>query len=32
MPVIGTASEKRKTLRAGLESGRLLRFPGAFSP
>jgi methylisocitrate lyase len=27
-----TASEKRRLLRSGLESGRLLRFPGAFSP
>jgi len=27
-----SAAEKRKDLRAGLKSGRLLRFPGAFSP
>lgn len=27
-----TASEKRLALRAGLKSGKLLRFPGAFSP
>jgi methylisocitrate lyase len=27
-----TASEKRRLLRSGLGSGRLLRFPGAFSP
>lgn len=27
-----TAADKRKTLRAGLKSGRLLKFPGAFSP
>lgn len=27
-----TAAEKRKALRAGLKSGKLLRFPGAFSP
>jgi methylisocitrate lyase len=27
-----SAAEKRQTLRTGLESGRLLRFPGAFSP
>lgn len=27
-----TASEKRKNLRAALKSGKLLRFPGAFSP
>jgi methylisocitrate lyase len=27
-----TASEKRKALRAGLKSGKLLRFPGAFAP
>lgn len=27
-----TASEKRQALRDGLGSGRLLRFPGAFSP
>lgn len=27
-----TASEKRKNLRAGLKSGKLLKFPGAFSP
>jgi methylisocitrate lyase len=27
-----TASEKRKAFRSGLASGRLLRFPGAFSP
>lgn len=26
------ASEKRRKFRCGLESGRLLRFPGAFSP
>lgn len=32
MGVTVTASDKRKALRAGLESGRLLRFPGAFSP
>lgn len=27
-----TATEKRKALRAGLKSGKLLRFPGAFAP
>ena len=27
-----SAAEKRKDLRAGLKSGKLLRFPGAFSP
>lgn len=27
-----TAAEKRKNLRAGLKSGKLLKFPGAFSP
>src|SRR4051812_21784658 len=27
-----TAAEKRAGLRAGLKSGKLLRFPGAFSP
>ena len=27
-----TASEKRKAFRSGLGSGRMLRFPGAFSP
>ncbi|MES3037519.1 MAG: methylisocitrate lyase [Bdellovibrionota bacterium] len=27
-----SASEKRKKLRTGLKSGKLLRFPGAFSP
>jgi methylisocitrate lyase len=27
-----TAADKRRTLRDGLESGRLLRVPGAFSP
>lgn len=27
-----TAAEKRKALRDGLKSGKLLRFPGAFSP
>lgn len=27
-----TAAEKRQALRAGLKSGKLLRFPGAFSP
>jgi methylisocitrate lyase len=27
-----TAQDKRKSFRAGLASGRLLRFPGAFSP
>jgi methylisocitrate lyase len=27
-----TAAEKRKSLRAALKSGKLLRFPGAFSP
>lgn len=27
-----TAEEKRRSLRAGLKSGRLLRFPGAYSP
>lgn len=27
-----TASEKRKNFRAGLKSGKLLKFPGAFSP
>lgn len=26
------ASEKRRNLRRGLQSGQLLRFPGAFSP
>ena len=26
------AFEKRKALREGLDSGKLLRFPGAFSP
>ena len=26
------ATEKRLALRAGLASGRLLRFPGAFNP
>lgn len=29
---VGSAHEKRATLRRGLASGRLLRFPGAFSP
>lgn len=27
-----TAADKRKALRAGLKSGKLLRFPGAFAP
>ncbi|MFD2235668.1 isocitrate lyase/PEP mutase family protein [Phaeospirillum tilakii] len=31
-PVSLTASDKRRALRAGLASGQLLRFPGAFSP
>jgi methylisocitrate lyase len=29
---LATPSEKRRAFRAGLASGRLLRFPGAFSP
>ncbi|HEX4212231.1 MAG TPA: methylisocitrate lyase [Candidatus Dormibacteraeota bacterium] len=31
-PIITTAQDRRRTLREGLSSHRLLRFPGAFSP
>src|ERR1017187_9588205 len=32
LPAKKSAAEKRKDFRAALKSGKLLRFPGAFSP